>query len=696
MGFGTIFGPMFAAGMGFAIAESVVAANLSGLGGSAWFNVFCFAFAWVSFPILVLALPLAEFLNAPLSRRLTLGFVRTLGWSGPGGAPVAVILGLGALGSALAAGTALGIGLTANMSARFASFGIAGGTLLFQILAFFLFSHLALVLRRVLAPSLASVSDWKVRRGSALLLALGAGLLPLLLRAWLPWNYCVAPTSAVLFLALAFLPSVHVALSLGLKRWRAYLATAFLLGLAVTLGSGFERAPVQAQSALHYRAPYVSLVLGGFQRVNRKAPKPLVKGEPGESPNQYMAMKQPKSTQAIELPKPMNVVLIMVDALRHDHLGYAGYERAVSPNIDAFRKRSTWFRQAFTPSPTTRFAMASAFTGLDPIHMEYKSGRGNRFRLDRKAKTIAEILGRSDYDRVGFTISYVLHKNKGTGQGFRVWETPWPTDDWKRIQGKAAELTSDAALSYLDSRSANSAEGKSVKAKEKKKDRYLLFLHYRCTHDPYIKHEKWDYGDKAIDRYDSALSYCDEQIGRVFDAIDEHDESSRTAVILFSDHGELFGEHGLTNHGNSLFETDVRVPLLISLPTKTVETVDVPVVLTDLAPTVLAMAGKKAPRLDGWNLLPLLFEPKPRDLYLSRPIHMLTDVQRGSTHYQAAAVFKWPHKYIRDMRLGTEQLFDTLEDPGEKRDLSSIHAALRASMSDSLDSWLGSALKSPF
>src|SRR5262249_26841207 len=151
-----------------------------------------------------------------------------------------------------------------------------------------------------------------------------------------------------------------------------------------------------------------------------------------------------------------------------------------------------------------------------------------------------------DYDKVGFSISYVVQHIFGIGQGFRRWETPWPPEDWARTYGTAATLTTEAALAYL----ASQGQGHGP---------FLLFAHYQCTHDPYSARPEWKFGDEEVDHYDSAAAYCDDELGRLITAIDARDDAKNTAVVVYSDHGELFGDHGLTSHGGSLYEADVRV-----------------------------------------------------------------------------------------------------------------------------------------
>ena len=94
------------------------------------------------------------------------------------------------------------------------------------------------------------------------------------------------------------------------------------------------------------------------------------------------------------------------------------------------------------------------------------------------------------------------------------------------------------------------------------------------------------------DKYDSALNYQDDQLGRLFDAIDARGDKDETTVILYSDHGELFGEHGYSRHGFTLYQPDVHVLLLVRTPGGHVPTIDTPMFLSDLTPTIFELTGQ--------------------------------------------------------------------------------------------------------
>ena len=376
----------------------------------------------------------------------------------------------------------------------------------------------------------------------------------------------------------------------------------------------------------------------------------------------------------VSVDAPHNVVLIMIDALRPDHLSFAGYHRPTSPNIDRFRSTATWFRNAYTPAPSTRYALPAIFSGVDPRQIPFSPYRRVGIRVHPDAEFVAERLAARGYATVGYPISHVAHHFRGVEQGFDHWQEPWDTHVTRDMYRTMATETSDAALATIADRRESDAP-------------YLLFLHYLCTHGPYIGYPEWPYGDAPIDLYDSALSYCDSEVGRVIDAIDaEGDPPRPTSIILMSDHGELFGEHGGSHHGLSLYEPEVRALLLARIAGLPRETVEAPVSIADVAPTMLELAGITPPEtVDAWSLLAHFGEP-PASLP-ERPLFMFAFNRRGNVVYDSGAVLRWPYKLVRDRRTGTDQLFDIERDPEEAANLVELLPEVYAELGELLEAY---------
>ncbi len=371
------------------------------------------------------------------------------------------------------------------------------------------------------------------------------------------------------------------------------------------------------------------------------------------------------------VPERPNIVMIQLDAMRPDHLGFAGYPRPTSPNLDRFRETATWFRRAYTRGTSTRVALPAIFIAEDIDSVPQKRGPAMEIELFPGPETLAEALAEVHYDRVGFTISYVIQHIRGAGRGFRTWDTPWPTDQWDAAAPTAATTTTDAALGYLD---------------EPHDAPFFLFVHYQCTHDTYSANPRWPFGSSPIDQYDSAAAYCDDELGRLFRALDARADAGRTATIVFSDHGELFGEHGYSNHGNSLYEPDARVVLLARVPGLSARTVDVPVSLVDLNPTLRALAGARVARIDPapWNLLSLMGGGDPAP-WQTRPIFSSVDVNTLTGRRTARGVVRGRYKLMSDGATDKKKLFDLIDDPLEQRDLSAVLLAEAADLQEILE-----------
>lgn len=283
-----------------------------------------------------------------------------------------------------------------------------------------------------------------------------------------------------------------------------------------------------------------------------------------------------------------NVILIVVDTLRADHLGCYGYERNTSPNIDRIAGDAIVFENAISQSAWTTPAHASMFTGLLP------SGHGliyygNTGKLGGRLPTLAGILGENGYVTVGFSGGAFIGKNFGLDSGFDVYES----------RGRDFKENIETSIQWV---------------RENKGNKFFLFLHGYDVHGPYTppagynifreyngtintsscfigertKPENKEYAEFMVAQYDGEIRYVDHLLGGFFKFLEDENLFDSTIVIVTSDHGEEFFEHGGCNHIHSVYEELIKVPLIIRTPNVGIRRIRTQVpASTGILPTVL-------------------------------------------------------------------------------------------------------------
>jgi choline-sulfatase len=294
-----------------------------------------------------------------------------------------------------------------------------------------------------------------------------------------------------------------------------------------------------------------------------------------------------------------NLVLVTLDTLRADRLPAYGYRGIETPAIDAIAREGVRFTAAASTVPFTLPAHASILTGLYPPRHGVRENVG--FVLADGVPTLAERLRAGGYATAGFVSAFVLDGRWGIGRGFDHY-----FDDFDPEQLQSANLASAqrdgaeavaAATAWLDARPAGKP--------------FFLWLHLYDAHDPYTPPEP--YASRYSGQpYEAEIAYLDALVGRFRDALAARGLADATALALTGDHGEGLGEHGEQFHGYFLYDTTVRVPLLLRLPDGALagRSVATAVSHVDLVPTFLELAGlEPAPGLDGASLLPLAVAP---------------------------------------------------------------------------------------
>jgi len=394
-------------------------------------------------------------------------------------------------------------------------------------------------------------------------------------------------------------------------------------------------------------------------------PAPVAKDPPPAAP--------PDVDQAARLwPPETNVVLLTVDTLRFD-LGFTrmGPASRLSPRLDELARRCTVYDRAYSLASYTSKSLAPMLIGKYSSETARSFEHFDRFRPSESF--VQERLQKAGV-RTESVQAYWYFFLKGYG-----FERGWDSIDHEAAP-KAIAVDGDASVT--GEKLADAAIAR-LSELDRSKGRFFLWAHWVDPHSEYVPHADFDLGSSSRERYDGEVAYVDHQLGRVLDALAQRPFAERTAILITSDHGEAFGEHGMIRHGFELWDELVRVPLLLCVPGARGRHVAPPRSAIDLAPTILELLDVPAEpgSLSGVSLLPDLTASVPA----TRPV--LIDMPRGPNNQERRAFISGSHKLITSAGrvIG---LYDLAADPSEKTDLSADEA-LAARLMAELKTYLG-------
>lgn len=407
-----------------------------------------------------------------------------------------------------------------------------------------------------------------------------------------------------------------------------------------------------------------------------------------------------------------NLVWIVIDTMRQDHLSLYGYPRQTSPHLDRWAEdRAAVFTQAVAPAPWTLPSHVSMFTGLGPLR------HGVNYNLPAPASLtlLAEHLRHHGYSTSAFTGGAFVRPNFGLSQGFdRFVYFRDPEEKKSPAAGKDLPTTLALASAALAARPP---------------EPFFLFFHTYEVHAPYIAHQPYfeqfyggtlPAGVEAISTqpldpspasswqqtsrfvvnapaqkvdpytaeqkqlldalYDSGIRASDEAIGQLLSQLDQLGLAERTLVVVAADHGESLGEHGAAGHYN-LYDNNLKVPLVIAWPDGRGrgQRIATQVRLIDLAATLTESLGvPPLPEGEGQSLLPLLENPAapfPREAEsVASSANQGISLRVGGRQKLIYQHSVWPQAH------GRQEVYDLTDDPGEERDLSAQDPTLAATL----------------
>jgi glucan phosphoethanolaminetransferase (alkaline phosphatase superfamily) len=452
------------------------------------------------------------------------------------------------------------------------------------------------------------------------------------------------------------------------QSWRRWIAVACIVPLGFLPFASLERYPETKAAILQFNessmvdATYARALtdlmgLEGWVRLGQ-GPKPHSRVEPWPLPWTL------EKTGPSFLPQDFNLVVIVADALRGDAFHSAGYHRNLTPFLDTWaHQEGISFRRAYSQGGGTFAAFPflvagrSRFTLYGP-HLHHE----NLYFKIAQAEGIHKVMVIKDFGpRAIFPPDFPVIELGGSG-------------------------------AYSDRRSVPADEvfgwAQDAIAKLAERERFLAFLHLMDVHnDLWKKADGLDFGDTPRDLYDNNLSYIDRALNRFVGWLKQQGIYDRTVILLTSDHGEQFWEHGASLHGHTVYEEEIRIPLILLAHGIRGRVEDVPVLAADMAPTVAELAGYSVhppyddPRM-GISLVPLLLG-RERAGYLNRDILGRASFKRRYFLYRN---WKWKLVYSADFDL--LQLFDTARDPAERKSLLQEQPELAAELERELFEYL--------
>lgn len=438
------------------------------------------------------------------------------------------------------------------------------------------------------------------------------------------------------------------------------------------------RMSLPVRTAFAYQLLVVASALGSVALLGGWASLGLTSsGEAGEPTSPVSAGRRP------------TVLLFTLDTLRADHVGVYGYPRGTTPQIDRLAREGVVFGTAYAPMGTTCPSHATLFTSRDPLaHGVVRNG----LRMLAEEETLAERMRALGYRTAGFVSSFPVSRAFGFEQGFDVFDDRFGSHGPRKLRyrrwgdaavpgrfDRPAEQTATSVLRWLETAPRNAP--------------WFVWVHLFDPHGPYTPPIEFaaqfmQSGIPFIDSnralYDGEIRYMDSQVGRIVDAFEAAVGAENLLLAITSDHGQGLFDHGWGAHNRTVYEEEVRVPLVFRWPGRIPAggRRDVPAHLLDVTPTILGWLGIEQEALQGvdWTSTagaadrPLfLLSPQPEN---TRP--------GFSGHGVRLGPWKFIHHEHGD---GAAELYDLATDPRERENLVERHPALARRLQNLVADW---------
>ena len=397
---------------------------------------------------------------------------------------------------------------------------------------------------------------------------------------------------------------------------------------------------------------------------------------------------------------PYNVILVSLDTLRRDHLGCYGYEKEVSPNLDELAREGVLFEDGVANCGWTLPQHVTMLTGAYPLShgLVYLYRRGT---IPKRFLTLAEIFQRAGYTTLGFCNQN--HYGGGWRYGFhRGMNSYTNVFHFNNMMEKVVPHVTE----YLEL------------LREKP---FFIYLHTNDTHEPFAASEPFGsmWGSSYKNRYEGEITYVDHHLGSILRKLEELDLAERTLVVVTSDHGSEFKEHGFLEKKLNLYEEILQVPIIMRLPGVLPAGGRVPgqSQTVDLQPTILEICGMEVPSgIDGQSMLGRVNgEEGGPDMVFSHTLH---ETAYWYEHWSARGedyklIRTQPlvkpktrknlvaDRFVRLDEVATRrsgawiELYDLKDDPRERENLADSRTEVVGKMQKSIGKWVRSCGYSP-
>ena len=369
-----------------------------------------------------------------------------------------------------------------------------------------------------------------------------------------------------------------------------------------------------------------------------------------------------------------NVILITLDTVRADRMGFLGSKLGLTPQLDALASQGVVFEHAYSQAPITPVSHATILSGTYP---QYHGIRNFGDRLPPSVPFLPDILHAEGYHTGAFVGSIILDPKNGFASGFERGFDVYNAGFHRQKTGERREASmqrrGDVTLGYV-----------LEWVGQQKGGPFFLWFHLWDAHDPYNPPEPFR-SKFPNTPYNAGIAYVDSIVGKLLDYLRSQGLYDNTLIAVAADHGESLGDHGELTHSIFLYDSTIHVPLLLKLPgnRSAGQRVSATASLVDLAPTLIDSLGQAPPpAMQGRSLLPLIGNPHPEN----RPSLATGDHSERSFGWSALVSLRLGSQlYVRAPK---PELYDLAADPGAKANLYAAKRPTAVRLAVQLDSFV--------